>query len=306
MPTCPSTTVTSPPLIPSTHFFTSPQVWSDILRGIQARGQGREGRSRPAGGEKGSEGTPQIWTPMVRTAPYHREEGLVSVCVCTCAVIHLSFLSPPSVTTDLAATPVPSPLDHPHTTLSSPFPSLFPCSKSENRQWLVGVPPVLARTREEANLAVRRISRELVWKIHFEKAQVTWIRHSVCYRPALQWSVENIFWNSCHLVYNSCLLHSITISVPISFSFTPFLFFIFHPYPYPYALCPSVSLRISQAEERAADCAALGMYHLAPKCSALKGEQCGVCVCVRLSPSLPLSLQTPWTADLIRNQGARD
>ena len=38
----------------------------------------------------------------------------------------------------------------------------------------MGVPPVLARTREEAGLAVRCISRELVWKIHFEKAQVTY------------------------------------------------------------------------------------------------------------------------------------
>ena len=30
---------------------------------------------------------------------------------------------------------------------------------------------MLARTREEAAQAVRSISRELVWKIHFEKAQ---------------------------------------------------------------------------------------------------------------------------------------
>jgi hypothetical protein len=137
---------------------------------------------------------------MVRTAPHHREEGLVSVrvCVCVCAVIHLSFLIPPSV---------PSLLDYPHTTLSSSFSSLFPCSKSENRQWLVGIPPVLARTREEANLAVRRISRELVWKIHFEKAQVQWIRHSVCDRPALQWRGKLYFGTPVTLCISPICYH---------------------------------------------------------------------------------------------------
>ena len=57
----------------------------------------------------------------------------------------------------------------PYSTVHSPY--LFFRSKSESRLWLLGVPPVLARTREEAAQAVRSISRELVWKIHFEKAQ---------------------------------------------------------------------------------------------------------------------------------------
>lgn len=128
----------------------------------------------------------------------------------------------------------------------------------------MGIPPVLARTREEANLAVRRISRELVWKIHFEKAQVPWVRY--CLR-----SISFNYYLSdplLHSIFTSSTLLSPCLSLSLC--------------PYPPVLCPSVFRSLSQAEERAADCAALGMYHLAPKCSALKGDCC-VCMCVHVS-----------------------
>jgi hypothetical protein len=61
-------------------------------------------------------------------------------------------------------------------------------NKSESRYWLIGTPPVLARLRDEAALAVRCISRELVWKVHFERAQVnliimhTYLTHLYVYK----------------------------------------------------------------------------------------------------------------------------
>jgi hypothetical protein len=41
----------------------------------------------------------------------------------------------------------------------------------ESRSWLLGAEPKLVRLHEEASQAVQRISRELVWKVHFERAQ---------------------------------------------------------------------------------------------------------------------------------------
>ena len=44
-------------------------------------------------------------------------------------------------------------------------------AKNEMRKWLLGGFPQLTHMREEAALAVHCISRELVWKVHFERAQ---------------------------------------------------------------------------------------------------------------------------------------
>ena len=44
-------------------------------------------------------------------------------------------------------------------------------AKNEMRKWLLGGFPQLIHMREEAALAVHCISRELVWKVHFERAQ---------------------------------------------------------------------------------------------------------------------------------------
>ena len=44
-------------------------------------------------------------------------------------------------------------------------------AKGEMRKWLLGGFPQLSHMREEAALAVHCISRELVWKVHFERAQ---------------------------------------------------------------------------------------------------------------------------------------
>eukprot|EP01041_Mallomonas_annulata_P006669 gene6669-13501_t len=43
--------------------------------------------------------------------------------------------------------------------------------QEERGGWLLGLQPVLRRTREQTLLAVKNISRELVWKVHFEQAQ---------------------------------------------------------------------------------------------------------------------------------------
>lgn len=43
--------------------------------------------------------------------------------------------------------------------------------RMESRSWYSGIPPQLSRLRKESNRAIKSISRELVWKVHFELAQ---------------------------------------------------------------------------------------------------------------------------------------
>ena len=43
--------------------------------------------------------------------------------------------------------------------------------QEERGGWLLGAAPVLYRVREQTEYAVKNISRELVWKVHFEQAQ---------------------------------------------------------------------------------------------------------------------------------------
>ena len=42
----------------------------------------------------------------------------------------------------------------------------------ESGSWLIGIPPVLKNVREYCQQAVKNISLELVWKVHFEEAQI--------------------------------------------------------------------------------------------------------------------------------------